>query len=198
VRYAQPKYAHPRLSAKYYKLLSHLVLPEYDEVLWIDPNFARDVFEYLKDASMALCLHPERGCIYDEANLCQPMAKYCDQNIMGQVAHYREEGFPAKWGLFAAGIIARRNNDPKIRHLNEACGWRKREMDVPRSAQSPLCALEIADQTGHFSAVSLEFSLGSMGAPRPRAIEAGVMASVALVFFMAMASFFVRSTSRGF
>jgi hypothetical protein len=127
VRYVQPKYAHPRLSAKYYKMLSHVALFEYEEVLWVDgsfevqdPNFAKDVFEYLEAASIAVCLHPERGCIYDEASLCQPMAKYCDQNIVEQVAYYREQGFPAKWGLFAAGIVARRNDDSTISHLNEA------------------------------------------------------------------------------
>jgi len=108
-------------------MLSHVALSEYDEALWVDgsfevqdPSFARDVFEYLEAASIALCLHPERGCIYDEANVCHLMAKYCDQNIVGQVAYYRDQGFPAKWGLFAAGIVARRNDDPKIRHLNEA------------------------------------------------------------------------------
>jgi hypothetical protein len=127
VRYVQPKYAHPRLSAKYYKVLSHVVLSEYDEVLWIDgsfevhdPRFAFESFEYLEHASIALFLHPDRGCIYDEARVSQLMTKYRDQKIEGQVAHYWNEGFPAKAGLFAAGIIARRNADPKIRDFNEA------------------------------------------------------------------------------
>jgi Protein of unknown function (DUF616) len=127
VRYAQPKYAHPRLSAKYFKALSHVVLSEYDEVLWIDgsftvqdPAFAPDAFQYLENAGMALFLHPDRGCIYDEAEISQQMIKYRDQNITGQVACYRKEGFPAQAGLFAGGIIARRNDDVQIRRFNEA------------------------------------------------------------------------------
>ena len=127
VRYVQPKYAHPRLSAKYFKALSHVVLSEYDEVLWIDgsfsvqdPDFARDAFQYLENAGMALFLHPDRGCIYDEAEISQQMTKYRDQDITGQIAYYRREGFPIKAGLFAGGIIARRNDDIQIRRFNEA------------------------------------------------------------------------------
>jgi hypothetical protein len=126
VRHTEPRYAHPRLSAKYYKALPHIVLAEYDETLWIDASFqvldtgfARDVFEYLRDASIALFLHPDRGCIYDEAEVSKTMAKYHQQDITGQVMHYREQGFPEKAGLFAGGILARRNNDPAIRRFNE-------------------------------------------------------------------------------
>jgi hypothetical protein len=36
VRVVKPTHPHPRMSAKYYKLMSHEVLPEFDQTLWLD------------------------------------------------------------------------------------------------------------------------------------------------------------------
>lgn len=126
VRVVPPRHGHPRLDAKYYKVLPHLVLPEYDETLWLDASFqiddarfAEDLFAYLNDAPLALFLHPERGCLYEEAEFCRTMPKYADQDIVGQVRHYREAGFPERFGLFAGGIIARRHDDAGVRALGE-------------------------------------------------------------------------------
>ena len=46
------------------------------------------------------------------------MAKYLDQNIDGQIAFYKRQGCPEVNGLYACGIIARRNQ-PKINRLND-------------------------------------------------------------------------------
>jgi hypothetical protein len=126
VRVVSPPFHHPRLAAKYYKALPHRVLPEYDETVWVDASFrvrsesfVREVFGYLGQAHIALFLHPERGCIYDEAEFCKKMPKYVDQRVLEQVAHYRAQGFPAGAGLFAGGVIARTTHDPEIRRLNE-------------------------------------------------------------------------------
>jgi hypothetical protein len=112
VRYVQPK-AHPRISAKYYKILSHVVPSEYDEVLWIDgsfevqdPSFAGETFEYLEYAGIALFLHPERGCIYDEAKVSQSMAKYREEKHKGASRALPAKRVPANAGLFAGGIVA--------------------------------------------------------------------------------------------
>lgn len=125
VRVVEPRYEHPRLAAKHFKALSHAVLPEYDQTLWVDgsfriddANFPHEAFEYLEQADMALFLHPDRGCVYDEAEVCQDMPKYADHDVLGQVAHYRRQGYPAKAGLFAGGVIAR-TKDPEVAGLNE-------------------------------------------------------------------------------
>ena len=126
VRAERPRYPHPRMAAKEYKTLPHVVLPEYEETAWIDGSFrighaafAREIFSYLQPAGMALFLHPDRGCIYDEAEVSRGMPKYAGQNLQGQVSHYRAQGYPEKNGLFACGVIARRRDDPAIRHLSE-------------------------------------------------------------------------------
>jgi len=99
--------------------------------------------------------------------LCQSyristMTKYCDQNMSGRLRTIRKKA-PGQVDLFAGGIVARRNHDPKIRHLNER-GWRKK-MDVPRSSQPSLRALGVVYQARHLSAVSLEVSL-AYGVPK--------------------------------
>jgi hypothetical protein len=126
VRLVGPRYGHPRLDAKYYKAMPHVVLPEYEETLWIDASFrvedetfANDVFGYLADTGIVFFLYLEWGCIYDEAVFCKDMLKYVGQKVLEQVSHYREQGYPARAGLFAGGVIVRRTHDLKIWWLNE-------------------------------------------------------------------------------
>jgi len=126
IRLESPKYVHPRMAAKDFKMLPHAVLPEYEETLWIDGSFriedgrfADEAFTYLEHAGIALFNHPSRGCIYEEAAVSKNMPAYADQDIIGQVSHYRAQGYPEKNGLLAAGMIARRRDDPAIRRLSE-------------------------------------------------------------------------------
>jgi hypothetical protein len=126
VRLEQPRYASARMSAKYFKAVPHIVLPEYEETIWIDgsfriedPAFVREILGYLDHAGIALFQHPDRICIYEEAAVSKQMPKYADQDIDRQVRHYREQGYPEKNGLFACGVVARRRDDPVIRCLNE-------------------------------------------------------------------------------
>jgi hypothetical protein len=126
VRVEKPRFSHPRMAAKYYKTLSHVVLPEYDATLWIDasfqiedPLFANDAFSYLDVADIALFPHPDRGCIYDEAKVSVTMEKYTNQPIKEQVEYYLASGHPRSAGLFACGIIARSSRSTSVRKLNE-------------------------------------------------------------------------------
>lgn len=179
VRLVAPRYGHPRLDAKYYKAMPHVVLPEYDETLWIDGSFrvedetfASDAFGYLPDTGIALFLHPERGCIYDEAVFCKDMPKYVSQKVLEQVGHYREESYPAGAGLFAGGVIARRTHDPKIRRLNELWMEENVRLDVPGSAQPALSPLEARHQALPLPPVSLAKPLGHLGGARARSVGA--------------------------
>lgn len=106
---------HPRMVAKWYKLMPHLALPEYDLTLWIDgshqianPHFLEEAIFQLGDSEMALYRHPDRDCIYDEADLSVTLRKYQDQPIREQVEHYLSEGHPPHWGLWACGTLLRR------------------------------------------------------------------------------------------
>lgn len=145
---------HPRMRAKFFKLMSHRVFPHgrlawrynpiraslalrphYDALVWVDaslkiksPHFVAELVETIGAHDWAMFVHPDRDCIYDEADLSVLLTKYRGLPIREQVETYRQEGYPAKAGLFACGIIARRSSSPKLAAVNEAwwaenCRW---------------------------------------------------------------------------
>ena len=109
--------------ARNYKILPHLYLQEYQYSLWIDGNFRiiGDIDEYIrrfsKDKSMLCFVHPERKCIYDEAEVCIKLNKDSDEIIKKQIKEYQSENYPENRGLIASGILFRKHNDPIIINL---------------------------------------------------------------------------------
>ncbi len=94
--------------------------------IWIDgsfrvasPTFAAETLA-LADP-IAQFLHPWRDCLFAEATASVPLPKYADEPIAEQAAHYATAGHPEHWGLWAAGVIARRHT-PEVRYLGEK--WR--------------------------------------------------------------------------
>lgn len=120
---------HPRMQAKYYKLMSHRIFPRgrlawryaplsrrpsFDLSIWVDgsvritsPRFVRDMRERLADGAWAMFVHPDRDCIYKEAQVSIEMVKYRDLPIFPQVDAYRAT-VPPHGGLHACTIIVRR------------------------------------------------------------------------------------------
>lgn len=107
---------HPRLAAKWPKFFQDDRLRRYDAIVWIDgsiqilkPRFPLWVLS-LAGGGMAQFMHPPasggRDCIYDEAVVCQNMQKYRNVSLLRQAEHYREEGHPPHWGMWATGVIA--------------------------------------------------------------------------------------------
>jgi hypothetical protein len=125
--------AHPRMRAKFFKLMSHKIFPgghlafryngwrrifkpkKYSASIWIDgrfqvtsSSFARDLVSIVDSSGWAMFRHSVRDCIYDEAAESRLMRKYRNVPLDAQVAAYRNAGFPEKSGLYECGIIARR------------------------------------------------------------------------------------------
>lgn len=136
----------PRMQAKRFKLLSHRVFPNgrlalryrlrrgawslrnrYTGSIWVDgsvtiksKSFARDHLAAAADAGWAMFRHPDRDCIFDEAAVGATMEKYRGLPVFEQVEAYRREGILAHSGLFACGIIARREPlSDLLRRVNE-------------------------------------------------------------------------------
>lgn len=89
--------------------------------VWLDgsmqvasPTFVADLLA-LADP-IAQYAHPQRSCLYDEANVCAGLPKAAGEPIGSQMEHYRGAGMPARWGLWATGVIARR-------HTRETYAW---------------------------------------------------------------------------
>jgi hypothetical protein len=125
---------HPRMQAKQFKLLSHKVFPNgraadsfassalrrpADISIWIDgsvqirsSSFVRDLRAALGEQDWAMFSHPDRDCIYDEAQVCAAMFKYHGLPLFLQVEAYRST-VPPHGGLYACTVIVRREPAPE-------------------------------------------------------------------------------------
>ena len=55
--------------------------------------------------------HPDRDCIYQEADAALAVPRYAAEPIAEQVLTYHAAGHPEHWGLWAATVIARQHTD---------------------------------------------------------------------------------------
>lgn len=116
-----------RKLARYYKINSHKVLPEHDISLWIDARFIINedamnnfILKYKKyDISCFPYPWADNDCLYQEAIGCAKNGMTCSDIIADQVGRYSKDGYPKHNGLFATGIIIRKNN-AVIDRFNEA------------------------------------------------------------------------------
>jgi len=112
-----------------YKILPHIFLPEYDYSLYIDGNFRiiGDIDEYitrfLKNNHMLCFIHPERNCIYEEAQTVLKMGKDSEKFVSPQINKYKSENYPKNNGLIAGGILFRKHNNPPVVKIMNAW-WR--------------------------------------------------------------------------
>jgi hypothetical protein len=89
--------------------------------VWIDgsarvhsPRFAAETLAVADP--VAQFGHPDRDCIYAEAEAAAALPRYAGEPIAAQAAAYREAGHPDHWGLWAATIIAR-HHTPEVMEL---------------------------------------------------------------------------------
>lgn len=109
--YDHPDGRHPRLQAKEPKLRPWLY-SDNGPWIWIDASmeivtstFVEEVLEALGDAPLAQWAHPDRICIYPEADLSATLPKYDNTPVHEQAFHYARIGHPEDWGLWATGLI---------------------------------------------------------------------------------------------
>ena len=145
------KELHPRMKAKYFKCNSHK--RDCDVSIWIDgsavirtPEFERWCLEQLGDGDIALIKHPDRDCIYDEANFCQFMPKYQGVPVIEQVEEYKKRGYPAHNGLWACGLLIRRHND-KVKKFNKLWWEHNKKYTYQDQLSFPVCAREAGKPT---------------------------------------------------
>lgn len=108
------------------KICPHRYLPEYDLSIWVDGNIIikgdmEDLIGRLRwnKSPITIPQHPIRRCIYDEANACIQLGKDSPENVLKQVKEYKEEGFPANYGMVQSAVIFRKHNDPNCIKLME-------------------------------------------------------------------------------
>src|ERR1035437_4801349 len=132
---------HPRMQAKYFKVLNHQVfnsgqffnsnasryaLKNYDVTIWMDGHleiktsrFVEVMASSLGRYGMALPVHPDRDCSYNEVEVSIPMKKYYGLPLREQVESYRRRGYPERNGLMACGVIVREMLNPLLPDIND-------------------------------------------------------------------------------
>ena len=111
------------------KLLPHRYLNEYDVSVWVDGNMdvKGNIKDYLKtlnfeDYTVFIPEHPARKCIYKEKDECLRQKKITGDGIAlaeKQMGRYKDEGFPANYGLVQTNIMVRKHNDQYCINLME-------------------------------------------------------------------------------
>lgn len=114
-----------RRGIREYKICPHRFLKESDISVWVDGSVTIIgdiniyINTYLKNREMLLFSHPERICLYEEADVCIEQKKDFEQDILSQINNYREEKIPENYGLFCGGILVRNHNLEKISNAME-------------------------------------------------------------------------------
>lgn len=124
---AYNQFSDPNRNAKIHKIMPHLYFPDKEYSLWIDGSvnieFSFDMKRlielYLKNADLAIFKHPERNCLYVEANTCIQRKLDSIDLIIKQVKKYTKDKYPPNAGLVEASVILRRHTD-QIKKFNEA------------------------------------------------------------------------------
>ena len=115
-----------RKKARYLKINSHLVLPPHDVSVWVDHCFeskfdnVNNILEEIEFSgkNMMAYKHPQRNCIYDEANVVIQYKLDSLGVVSNQMKRYVNMGFPKQQGLFETGLLIRRNNE-KVKRFNQ-------------------------------------------------------------------------------
>lgn len=113
----------PVKKARKYKIQPHQYLPEYQISLWIDGNYniVGNINDYIKKYSiknLMICLtHPDRDCLYEEAEAVIEYKKDTEKMVSIQTNKYLYENYPKNNGMIASGILYRKHNDPVVKDL---------------------------------------------------------------------------------
>ena len=117
----------PVRAARRVKCLSHEYMKQYPFTVWVDGKLQikcdlNDLMQRYHDSAvpMALFRHPDRSCIYQEAEACKTLRKDDPAVIDQHIARLRADGYPADNGLVETSLLIRNNWDGSVRQLCEA------------------------------------------------------------------------------
>jgi len=150
----------PRLASKLPKMQPFDYV-DADIAVWLDGSFSIDgpgfrdfCVDSLADYDLVTWAHPDRekrDCLYLEALECQHWPKYNDYPIPAQTAHYRAEGMPEGFGLWACGTIAWRNT-PEAREFGRLWLIENMRWSIQDQVSLPYLVWKHRPRLGEFAA----------------------------------------------
>jgi hypothetical protein len=129
IRLADIRFKSPRRTARFFKTHSHEIFPDADITIWLDGNvrllLPPDLAAryWLGEHYFATFNHPNRNCLFTEAEFCAKQGKGSKKRLQTQVEAYTIDGMPRAWGLPETKCVIRRNTD-EAQKINEAW-WRE-------------------------------------------------------------------------
>jgi hypothetical protein len=131
--------------ARFVKIMCYNFLPPHVWSIWFDCSFdirmisgEKMIKDNLRNAEVMCYKHPVRDCTYEEAVACQQLNVEKEEILKDQLLRYRKEGFPKKAGLFATGIMIRKNTK-KVRSFCDFW-WKEIENGSKRDQISQIYA----------------------------------------------------------
>lgn len=105
-----------RRNAKIYKILSTILFPEYDYIIWVDGNHQlkkdpREIYDEYGDFDILLFKHPDRKCTYEEMDAVKKWNMDDTENIDNQYKFYKSKFMPSNWGLYEMSTFIVKNTD---------------------------------------------------------------------------------------
>ena len=106
-------------NARWHKVNAHKLFPEYEYSLWLDSNILvnnENLFVMINDliedgVKVAVPNHPERKCIYDEADVIKQKRIDFPELVDVEMDFLRMEKYPKNNGLAETGVLLRAHND---------------------------------------------------------------------------------------
>jgi len=111
-----------RLSKKI-KILCTSFLKEYDLSIWVDGSISincdLNIFldENYHGEDIVLLTHPDRSCVYEEAETCIALDKDDPEIINKQMEGYKSEGYPEGNGLVSTRLMIRNHRSKKVKEF---------------------------------------------------------------------------------
>jgi hypothetical protein len=121
----------PAVEAKRIKWLSHIMLSDYDVVIWMDayltPNPAYNLvlynwIQHMRSENIVILhrTHGERICIWEECDAVLKSKRDTPEHVRSVQKLLRESKMPRDWGLFDTNIIIKFNKDVRVQDISEA------------------------------------------------------------------------------
>jgi hypothetical protein len=106
-----------RRDAKPYKILSAVMFPQYEYIIWEDGNhqLKKDpqliIEEYGEDTDIMVFKHPDRKCLFQEMSACAQWNLDIRETIQAQYNHYISNRMPNMFGLFEMSTFIVKTSD---------------------------------------------------------------------------------------
>lgn len=110
---------------RWYKILPHKSLSEYDLSIWLDTNInvlTPKLFNFTDfdlEEGMLFPKHHARDCIYHECARVLDVQKDTYKNVIKMAELLIDENMPKHYGMNEANILIRKHNDPKVQKIME-------------------------------------------------------------------------------